>query len=74
MDKIEFQFRILSDNNSRMYNGTTMTTNDPHFQRIHLVDIPQRDGTYEVEFTDIELNSNDTFCKATKTIERKRKH
>lgn len=48
--------------------------NDPHVHRFHLLDIPQRNGTYEVEFTDIELKSSDTFCKATKTIEREYGH
>lgn len=66
-------FRISSDNNSRKYNGTTyIETNDLHVQRINLLDIPQRNGTYEVEFSDVELKSTDTFCKETKTIERKR--
>lgn len=69
-----FRFRISSDNNSRKYNGTTyIETNDPHVQRIKLSDIPQRNGTYEVEFTDVELKSTETFCKATNTIQRKRK-
>lgn len=68
-------FRISSENNSRTYNGTTyFKTNDPYDQRIRLTDIPQRNGTYEVEFTDIELKSSDKFCKATKTIECKRTH
>lgn len=48
-----------------------METTDPHVQRLQLLDIPQRDGTYEVEFSDVELKSTEIFCKETKTIERK---
>lgn len=70
--KLHHAFRISSDNNSRKYNGTTyVKTTDPHMQRLHLLDIPQRNGTYEVEFTDVELKSTEIFCKETKTIERK---
>lgn len=75
MKNFIYVFRILSDNNSRKYNGTTyIETNDPHVQRINLLDIPQRNGTYEVEFSDVELKSTELFCKETKTIERKQTH
>lgn len=61
--------RISATNNLRRYNGTTFyASNDPHVQRIHLNDGPQRNDTYEVNFTDDEIDSNDTFCKGISKI------
>lgn len=41
-------------------------------QRVPLSDWPQREAAYEVEFTDDELHSNETFCKGiSKTISGK---
>lgn len=60
---------ISATNNSRRYNGTTFyESNDPHVQRIHLDDGSQRNDTYEINFTDEEVNSNDTFCKGISKI------
>ncbi|XP_055301979.1 uncharacterized protein LOC129568316 [Sitodiplosis mosellana] len=59
-----FNYIISATNNSRRYNGTTFyESNDPYVQRIHLDDGTQRNDTYEMNFTDDEINSNDTFCK-----------
>lgn len=56
--------RISLLNNQRKYNGTTYyETKKPHLQRIHLLDEPQHNGIYEVEFTEAELKSSNTFCK-----------
>lgn len=64
-----FSIRILSDNNSRKYNGTTSyDVDDPMVQRIHLLDMPQLDGQYEVDFTDVELQSSETFCKGISKV------
>lgn len=70
---IIISFRISSDNNSRKFSGTTQyTIDDPHLQRIHLLDTPQHDGLYEVKFTKFELISSGTFCKGiSNVIERK---
>lgn len=61
--------RILSDNNSREYNGTTVIENAeiPYVQRIDLFDGP-RIEVYEVEFTKDELQSNETFCRGISKI------
>lgn len=40
---------------------------DPHVQRIHIADGKQRNGVYEVHFTDTELTSHDMFCKGIST-------
>ncbi|XP_055316904.1 uncharacterized protein LOC129576220 [Sitodiplosis mosellana] len=58
-----FDYVISARNNSRKYNGTTyIESNDPHVQRIAASDGGFK-GLYEVNFTDDELSSTDTFCK-----------
>lgn len=42
--------------------------NDPHEQKIAVVDFPYCDGVYEVNFTDDELESNETFCKGIRNV------
>lgn len=61
---------ISSDNNSRTLSDKTQYNekNDPHEQQIAVVDFPHCDGVYEVDFTDDELESNETFCKGIKTL------
>lgn len=67
---IQILNRISSENNSRTLSDTTQYNemNDPHEQRIAVVDFPHCDGVYEVNFTDNELDSNETFCKGIKTV------
>lgn len=61
---------ISATNNSRKFNGTTLNEmNDPNVQRIHLDDSNQFKAVYEVNFSNNEINSNETFCKGiSKTI------
>lgn len=63
---------IPSLNNSRKYNGITFyESDDPHVQRIKLDDTNQF-GLYEINFTDDEIHSNETFCRGiTKKISGK---
>lgn len=62
--------RISSDNNSRTLSDKTLYNemNDPHEQKIAVVDFPYCDGVYEVNFTDDELESNETFCKGIRSV------
>lgn len=41
---------------------------DPHVQRIDLNDGNQLKGMYQVDFSDAEVNSNETFCKGISKI------
>lgn len=57
-------------NNSRKHNATTFhESNDAHVQRIEVVSVWK--GLYRVNFTDDEINSMGTFCKAVGVIYRK---
>lgn len=61
--------RITSNNNSRMYNGTTENElNDPHAQIVRLMDPYRIKGVYKMQFTDSELSSVETFCKGISGI------
>lgn len=61
---ISIPHRISSDNNSRKYNGTTYIEDAeiPSVQRLNLND-GRIQYVYEVEFSDDELQSNETFCR-----------
>lgn len=59
------QLRVQSENDLRTYNGTTYyEMNLPFTQRIHILDHPQLDGVFEINLTESELHSNETFCKS----------
>lgn len=55
---------IFSENNSRMYNGTTYIENEdiPRVQKFYLNDYPVYYSD-KIEFTTNELHSNESFCK-----------
>lgn len=55
--------RINSTNTARRYCGETYFEDSPLTQRIHLKDPPQSDILLEIDFTEHEFQSNDTFCR-----------
>lgn len=61
--------RLLSDNNSKKFNGETTIENgdSPSVQRLRLND-GWRDDTFEIEFAENELHSSETFCKAVSKL------
>lgn len=65
--------RILSENNSRKYKGTTyLEAEDPLVQIIHVKDGVQLMGLFHIVFTSEEISIECTFWREiTKVISRK---
>lgn len=63
IESIPFFCRINANNSTVVFNGTThYDTEQPLLHHVHVDDEEQR-HTYQIIFTDEELNSTDTFCK-----------
>lgn len=66
--------RMRSLINGRKYTGETYyeAEDPPRSQRIHISDSSQSDSEFRIDFTNDELNSTSTFCRAiTEIISRK---
>ncbi|XP_037042831.1 uncharacterized protein LOC119079113 isoform X2 [Bradysia coprophila] len=64
-DNQTFNFTISSLNNSKKYNGTTyLEGDDPKIQRLGVIGGAScNGGVYEIHFTDVELLSDEVFCR-----------
>lgn len=62
--------RIKTEDTEQEWNGETFHENStaPHIQRIHLTDSWRDDYIVEIEFTEQEFNSTNTFCRGITNI------